>query len=58
VSVGITFEGLDRHTGTQIDPGIALHLGGDVADYSAECADEWCTGAFRDRYVQPEITAD
>ena len=52
------FERFHRHTGTQVDSGVALHLGGDVADHPAERPDQRCAGALRDRHVQSEITAD
>ena len=56
--VGVAFQRFHRHTGTQVDSGVALHLGGDVADHPAERPDQWCAGAFRDRHVQSEITTD
>ncbi len=58
VPVGVAFERLDRHAGAQVDPGVALHLGGDVADHPAERPDQRGAGAFGDRHVQSEITAD
>ena len=58
VPVGVAFQRFHRHTGTQVDPGVALHLGGDIADHPAERPDQWCAGAFRDRHVQSEITTD
>ena len=58
VPVGVAFERFDRDAGAQVDPGVALHLGGDVADHPAERPDQRCAGALGDRHVQAEITAD
>ena len=35
MAVSVAVEAIDRHTGAQVDPGIA-HLRGDVADHPAE----------------------
>ena len=56
--VGVTFQRFDRHPGTQVDSGVALHLGGDIADHPAQRAHQRRTRSFRDRHVQPEITTD
>ena len=58
MTVGVSFEGLDCDTGTQVDPGVTLHLGGDVADHPAERTDQRCAGSLRNRHVQSEITTD
>ena len=58
VSVCVSFERLHRNPGTQVDPGVTLHLGGDVTDHTAERADQRCAGPLRDGHVQPEIAAD
>ena len=57
VSVGVAFERLHRHPGPQVDAGVALHLGRDVADHPAERADQRRTGSLRDRHLQAQIAA-
>ncbi len=56
--VRVAFQRFHRHAGTQVDSGVALHLGGDIADHPAERPDQRCAGAFRDRHVQSEIATD
>ena len=58
VSVGVSFEGLDCDTGTQVDSGVTLHLGGDIADHPAKRADQRGTGSLCDCHVQSEVTTN
>ena len=40
VSVRVSFQRLDRDSGAKVDSSVALHLGGDLADHTAESADQ------------------
>ena len=58
VAVGVPFEGIDCNTGTEVDSGVTLHLGGDIADHPAKRADQRGTGSLCDCHVQSEVTTN
>ena len=58
VSARVSFQRLDRDAGAEVDPVVALHLGGDLADHTAERADERRVGALGDGHVEAELPAD
>jgi hypothetical protein len=58
MAVGVTVERLDRNPGTQINAGIALHLGRDLADHSAQRADQRRVGALGNSHRKTELATD
>ena len=55
VTVTVTVEAVHRHAGAQVDPGLDLHLRGDVADHTAERADQRRLAALGDRHRKVEV---
>lgn len=58
MAVGVAIERLDRNPGTQINAGVALHLGRDFADHSAQRPDQRRVGALGDSHRKTELATD
>ena len=48
----VSFQRIDTDTCAQVDPRVALHLGGDLADDAAERPDQWRISVLCDSDVQ------